>query len=74
MGEVIERLQASNPQIAARMLAPMTRWRRYAVGQETMRAELERLAAIDPLPKDVFEVVTTCPSLIVRFMPFNTWL
>ena len=58
MGEVIERLQASNPQIAARMLAPMTRWRRYAVGQEAMRGELERLAAIDPLPKDVFEVVT----------------
>ena len=58
MGEVIERLQASNPQIAARMLAPITRWRRYAVGQEAMRAELKRLAAIDPLPKDVFEVVT----------------
>ena len=57
MGEVIERLQASNPQIAARMLAPMTRWRRYAVGQEAMRFELERLAAIDPLPKDVFEVL-----------------
>ena len=57
MGEVIERLQASNPQIAARMLAPMTRWRRYAIGQEAMRGELERLAAIDPLPKDVFEVV-----------------
>ena len=56
--EVIERLQVSNPQIAARMLAPMTRWRRYAVGQEAMRGELERLAAIDPLPKDVFEVVT----------------
>jgi aminopeptidase N len=58
LGEVIERLQASNPQIAARMLAPITRWRRYAVGQEAMRTELERLAAIDPLPKDVFEVVT----------------
>jgi len=58
MGDVIQRLQASNPQIAARMLAPITRWRRYAVGQEAMRAELERLAAIDPLPKDVFEVVT----------------
>ena len=58
MGEVIERLQASNPQIAARMLAPMTRWRRYSVGQDAMRGELERLAAIDPLPKDVFEVVS----------------
>jgi aminopeptidase N len=58
MGEVIERVQASNPQIAARMLAPLTRWRRYATGQEAMRAELERLAAIEPLPKDVFEVLS----------------
>lgn len=57
MGDVIERVQASNPQIAARMLAPLTRWRRYAVGRDAMRGELERLAAIDPLPKDVFEVV-----------------
>jgi len=57
MGDVIERVQASNPQIAARMLAPMTRWRRYASGQDAMRAQLERLAAIDPLPKDVYEVV-----------------
>ena len=58
MGEVIERVQASNPQIAARMLAPLTRWRRYATGQEAMRAELERLAAIEPLPKDVLEVLS----------------
>ena len=57
MGDVIERVQASNPQIAARMLAPLTRWRRYATGQDAMRGELERLAAIDPLPKDVFEVL-----------------
>ena len=58
MGEVIERVQASNPQIAARMLAPLTRWRRYATGQEAMRTELERLAAIEPLPKDVLEVLS----------------
>ena len=58
LGDVIARIQASNPQIAARMLAPLTRWRRYAVGQDLMRAELERIAAIDPLPKDVFEVVS----------------
>ena len=58
MGEVIERVQASNPQIAARMLAPLTRWRRYEQGQQAMRAELERLAAIEPLPKDVFEVLS----------------
>ena len=62
MGDVIERVQASNPQIAARMLAPLTRWRRYAAGQDAMRAELERLAAINPLPKDVFEVVNRALS------------
>ena len=62
MGDVIERVQASNPQIAARMLAPLTRWRRYAIGQDAMRAELERLAAINPLPKDVFEVVNRALS------------
>ena len=62
MGDVIERVQASNPQIAARMLAPLTRWRRYATGQDAMRAELERLAAINPLPKDVFEVVNRALS------------
>jgi hypothetical protein len=27
-----------------------------------MRTELERLAAIDPLPKDVFEVITKALS------------
>ena len=62
MGDVIERVQASNPQIAARMLAPLTRWRRYATGRDAMRAELERLAAIDTLPKHVFEVVNRALS------------
>ena len=56
-GDVIVRLQASNPQIAARMLTPLTRWRRYARGQGTMRAQLERLQALQGLPKDVAEVV-----------------
>lgn len=58
LGDAIVRVQGSNPQIAARMLAPLTRWRRYAIGQEAMKAELERIAVIDPLPKDVYEVVS----------------
>ena len=56
-GDVIARIQSSNPQIAARMLAPLTRWRRYAHGQALMRAQLERLQALEGLPKDVAEVV-----------------
>ena len=62
MGDVVARIQATNPQIAARMLAPLTRWKRFASGQDAMRGELERLAAIDPLPKDVFEVVSRALS------------
>jgi len=58
LGDVIERIQQSNPQIAARMLTPLTRWRRYASGQQAMRDQLERIAAIKGLPKDVFEVVS----------------
>jgi aminopeptidase N len=58
LGDAVERVQATNPQIAARLLTPLTRWRRYAQGQDAMRAELERIAAITPLPKDVFEVVS----------------
>ncbi|MDG2459960.1 MAG: aminopeptidase N [Luminiphilus sp.] len=58
LGDVVERVQATNPQIAARLLTPLTRWRRYATGQEVMRGELERIAGIQGLPKDVFEVVS----------------
>jgi aminopeptidase N len=58
LGDVILKIQASNPQIAARMLAPLTRWRRYADGQDLMRKILEEIAAIEPLPKDIFEVVS----------------
>jgi aminopeptidase N len=39
------------------MLAPMTRFRRYAHGQDQMRTELESIAALENLSQDVFEVV-----------------
>ncbi|GAB3271051.1 aminopeptidase N [Parahaliea aestuarii] len=58
-GEVIEALNTSNPQIAARLLAPLTRWRNYAAPQgAAMRTELERLAALPKLSPDVFEVLS----------------
>lgn len=51
-------LNRQNPQIAARLLTPLTKWRRYdAVRQELMRTELQRIAAENKLSKDVFEVV-----------------
>ncbi|MGQ0675184.1 MAG: aminopeptidase N [Rhodospirillales bacterium] len=55
---VIE-LNALNPQVAARMLGAMTRWRRYqAKRAESMRRELERVAAAPGLSKDVFEIAS----------------
>ncbi|MBF7729280.1 aminopeptidase N [Pseudomonas sp. N040] len=52
-------LNAFNPQIAARQLAPLTRWRKYTADrQQLMRAELERILGNGGLSADVFEVVS----------------
>lgn len=52
-------LDALNPQIAARLLTPLTRWRKYDAGrQEKMKAELQRIAAQKNLSPDVYEVVS----------------
>ncbi|MDP2285025.1 MAG: aminopeptidase N [Pseudohongiella sp.] len=52
-------LNMSNPQIASRLLTPLTRWRKYnPTRQLLMKAQLERVAAQPELSKDVFEVVS----------------
>jgi aminopeptidase N len=58
LGDVVTRLNTANPQIAARLLMPLTRWRNYLGREQLMRGELERLAAQPDLSPDVFEVVT----------------
>ncbi len=57
LADVVAELNATNPQIAARLLAPLTKWRNYVGGSELMRGQLERLAAMT-LSTDVFEVVS----------------
>jgi aminopeptidase N len=48
-----------NPQLAARLLGPLGRWRRYDPGrQQLMKAELERIVAELGLSKDVFEIAS----------------
>jgi aminopeptidase N len=48
-----------NPQVAARLVPPLGRWRRYEPKRSAlMRKELERIAATPGLSKDVFEQVT----------------
>ena len=58
LGEYVERLNELNPQIAARLLSPMTRWHRFgAEAQAMMKAELERLSRLPQLSPDVYELV-----------------
>ncbi|HEY7007092.1 MAG TPA: DUF3458 domain-containing protein, partial [Sphingomicrobium sp.] len=48
-----------NPQVAARLVPPLGRWRRFEPKRaEMMRAALERVAAAPGLSKDVYEQVT----------------
>jgi len=55
--ERVLELDALNHQIAARLLQPLVRWRRYdAHRQDLMRAELETILASERLSRDVYEV------------------
>ncbi len=58
-GEILCELNESNPQVASRMIDPMLKLRRYDEHrQRLMRRELEKLAAMDNLAKDLYEKVT----------------
>lgn len=58
LADNIIRLDQQNPQIAARMLTPLTHWRRYDEQRSAlMKASLERIQA-NELSRDVFEVVS----------------
>jgi aminopeptidase N len=59
LADVVLELDPANPQIAARLLKTLIRWRRYdAVRAEHMRSQLERVRACETLSKDAFEVVS----------------
>ncbi|MBU2097407.1 MAG: aminopeptidase N C-terminal domain-containing protein, partial [Gammaproteobacteria bacterium] len=52
-------LNLMNPQIASRLLTPLTRWRKYNTSRQAlMKAQLQRIADQPALSKDVFEVVS----------------
>ena len=56
LGELIVKADAINPQVAARLVPPLGRWRRFEPGRAAlMRAALERIVATPGLSKDVFE-------------------
>ena len=56
LADLIIEVDAINPQVAARLVPPFGRWRRFVAPYgELMRGELERIVAVPGLSKDVFE-------------------
>jgi aminopeptidase N len=52
-------LDKSNPQMAARLLGPLTKWARFNKNRQTqMRAQLQRILDSGSLSADVYEVVS----------------
>lgn len=59
LADRILELDRQNPQIAARLLTPLTRWKRYGPErQPLMREQLQRIMAVTNLSADVHEVVS----------------
>ncbi len=58
LADRVAELNTVNPQVASRLLGPLTKWRNFAGRSELMRGELERLAAMSELSNDVFEVLS----------------
>lgn len=59
LADEVIRLNNQNPQIASRLLVPLTKWKKYnSQRQALMKAQLERILTEPKLSKDVFEVVS----------------
>lgn len=59
LADNIIQLNTQNPQIASRLLTPLTKWKKYTSDRQAlMKKELERILAVPNLSKDVYEVVS----------------
>ena len=59
LADHVLQLDSFNPQIASRMLEPLTHWRRFGeMRQQLMREQLTRILAEESLSKDVYEVAS----------------
>lgn len=59
LANVIDATDRLNPQVAARLVPPLGRWRRFDPRRQAMiRAELERILSMPGLSKEVFEQVS----------------
>ncbi|CAK8718167.1 Aminopeptidase N [Candidatus Electrothrix laxa] len=56
--DCITELDPMNPQVAARMISPFTRWKQYdEQRQQLMKAALERIACLPGLSRDTGEII-----------------
>ncbi|WP_298635501.1 aminopeptidase N [uncultured Umboniibacter sp.] len=59
LGDMVLKIDESNPQTASRLAAPLTRWRNLDLTRSAaMKAVLERLSGCSTLSKDLYEVVS----------------
>ena len=58
LADVVAEINSFNPQLAARLLAPLTKWRAFPLRSRLMCQQLTRLAALPALSRDVYEVVS----------------
>ncbi|MCW8886472.1 MAG: aminopeptidase N [Motiliproteus sp.] len=59
LAKQIKVLDKLNPQIASRLLTPLTRWKKYDAGrQKMMREQLQQILVSKDLSKDSYEVVS----------------
>ncbi|MEK6748070.1 MAG: aminopeptidase N [Pseudomonadota bacterium] len=58
VADYVLQLNTLNPQIAARLVSAFTLWRKYEpTRSRLMEAQLKRIAAVEALSKDVYEIV-----------------
>ena len=59
LGDRVAELNEINPQIASRLMVPLTRWRKYdETRQDMMKRELARILEIKSLSSDVYEIAS----------------
>lgn len=61
VADIVIEIDRLNPQIAARLATAFTMWKRYDDGRKNlMKSQLERIAKLPDLSKDVYEIVSRC--------------
>eukprot|EP00238_Polyblepharides_amylifera_P007306 CAMPEP_0196584206 /NCGR_PEP_ID=MMETSP1081-20130531/46178_1 /TAXON_ID=36882 /ORGANISM="Pyramimonas amylifera, Strain CCMP720" /LENGTH=882 /DNA_ID=CAMNT_0041905339 /DNA_START=243 /DNA_END=2891 /DNA_ORIENTATION=- len=59
LGDLVVTLDAINPQVAARMVKPFTRWRKFNKERQTlMQAELDKILASETISENTYEIAS----------------